>query len=363
MSNATIKPATGKQLRYLRTLAQRTGTTFTPPRTSTDASREINRMRRLDRLPVQPGEGDGREGRYGTAPDDEPSREPESTTAHDCEPPRARVTGTVIATHEEDGTQRQLLTIPVGDERLLIDRALTAKDTRLLARLAADEPAGNARLIATMYLADPTRATCRRLTRADLGPAKPDAPQTAAVAWETPLVAGIGTTFRLERVKAGRIAQLRWFEIDTSTGECRTTSLRHVVGTLESYEPGVAMTVAAITAHQDDPGCSVVVLRGELDRLTTSPIVLNRGLREQVQRAVEQNQQTMSEIALRCGRVRNDKRGRHIGETSWLARRIGVLPEAGQPRPTPWVHTDVLALIARDGLGITPSEAELPGSA
>jgi hypothetical protein len=51
-------------------------------------------------------------------------------------------------------------------------------------------------------------------------------------------------------------------------------------------------------------------------------------------------------------------RGRESGETSWLARRIGQLPEAGQPRPTPWVHNDVLALIARDGLGISPREVE-----
>ena len=67
----------------------------------------------------------------------------------------------------------------------------------------------------------------------------------------------------------------------------------------------------------------------------------------------------MSVIALRCGRIKRDPNGRESGETSWLARRIGVAPEAGAPRPTPWIHTDVLALIARDGLGIAPAEAEL----
>ena len=68
---------------------------------------------------------------------------------------------------------------------------------------------------------------------------------------------------------------------------------------------------------------------------------------------------TMSVIAIRCGRIKRDPNGRESGETSWLARRIGVAPEAGAPRPTPWIHTDVLALIARDGLGIAPAEAEL----
>jgi hypothetical protein len=51
-----------------------------------------------------------------------------------------------------------------------------------------------------------------------------------------------------------------------------------------------------------------------------------------------------------------DKRGNESGETSWLARRIGQLPEAGNPHPTPWIHSD--ALIARDGLSITPREVE-----
>jgi hypothetical protein len=39
-----MKP-TDKQLSYLRALALRAGQTFTPPKTRTDASREINRLR------------------------------------------------------------------------------------------------------------------------------------------------------------------------------------------------------------------------------------------------------------------------------------------------------------------------------
>jgi hypothetical protein len=90
-----------------------------------------------------------------------------------------------------------------------------------------------------------------------------------------------------------------------------------------------------------------------------SPIVLNRALREAVLRAVETERLSMSEIAIRCGRVKRDRRGNEAGETSWLARRVGLLPEGGASAPTPWIHTDVLALIARRGLAISPREIEL----
>jgi hypothetical protein len=40
------KPPTAKQLAYLRALAERTGQTFTRPRTSSEASREIQRLKK-----------------------------------------------------------------------------------------------------------------------------------------------------------------------------------------------------------------------------------------------------------------------------------------------------------------------------
>jgi len=40
-STRTRRSPTPKQLRYLRVLAEQTGTTFTPPTTSTQASREL----------------------------------------------------------------------------------------------------------------------------------------------------------------------------------------------------------------------------------------------------------------------------------------------------------------------------------
>ena len=42
----TATKPTAKQLRYLRVLAEQTGTSFTPPRTRAQASREIERLRR-----------------------------------------------------------------------------------------------------------------------------------------------------------------------------------------------------------------------------------------------------------------------------------------------------------------------------
>ena len=47
MSPSTTKSPTTKQLAFLKALADRTATTFTYPRTSVEASREINRLRKL----------------------------------------------------------------------------------------------------------------------------------------------------------------------------------------------------------------------------------------------------------------------------------------------------------------------------
>ena len=87
--------------------------------------------------------------------------------------------------------------------------------------------------------------------------------------------------------------------------------------------------------------------------MLASPIVLNRALREVVLERVERGELSMSEIATRCGRVKHDSNGNESGETSWLGRRLGLLPEGGKSSPTPWIHSDVLALIARSRPGDT----------
>jgi hypothetical protein len=136
-------------------------------------------------------------------------------------------------------------------------------------------------------------------------------------------------------------------------------STREVVAALESYEPIRAITTGALARARCEHELSTAVLRAELTRVQLSPIVLNRGLREATVARIEREGLSLSEIATRCGRVKHDAAGNQSGETSWLARRLGLLPEGGRDAPTPWIHSDVLALIARRGLGISPREVEV----
>ena len=135
--------------------------------------------------------------------------------------------------------------------------------------------------------------------------------------------------------------------------------MRDAIAALESYEPVRTLTLRALAQARAVRAVSTAVLQAELARVQRSPIVLNRGLREAVLSRIATEGLSMSEIALRCGRVKADARGGTSGETSWLARRLGLVPEGGKGRPTPWIHSDVLALIARRGLGVSPREVEL----
>jgi hypothetical protein len=157
------------------------------------------------------------------------------------------------------------------------------------------------------------------------------------------------------------IPELRWLRLPPPgcLGPVEPVSLRDVVGAIEDYEPARTLTAAAVARHDADRACSIAALRSELHRVGASRIVLNRRLRECVVDALAREQLSMSEIAARCGRVKRDRRGNVSGETSWLARRLGLLPEGGERIPTPWIHSDVLALIARRGLGLSPREVEL----
>ena len=51
---------TARQQRYLRSLAQKTGTSFIPPATKTQASREIKRLKKLAASPRHEREGEQR---------------------------------------------------------------------------------------------------------------------------------------------------------------------------------------------------------------------------------------------------------------------------------------------------------------
>lgn len=257
------------------------------------------------------------------------------------------------------GAMREIVALSgVEGSTLLVDRiARNRGDARLIAQLDRDEPDGNAHLIARMYLADPSRGRCRRLTAPDLRRA-PARSEPSRGEQPAELRTRDGAIFRIECVAGCKGSQLRWTRTGAD-GERRPVSVRHVVGTLEAYEPALILTRRAIEDARDALGPRTDRLRGEMERLSTSRIVLNRGLREAVLAQIGSGQLTFSEIAARCGRVKLDHRGKSSGETSWLARRIGLRPDGSTGLPTPWVRSEVLALIARQGLGVCPHEVEL----
>ena len=178
---------------------------------------------------------------------------------------------------------------------------------------------------------------------------------------QCPLRDARGRLFLLREV-AGRdsVSELRWGRSadPDPRGAVDTIALRDVVAALEDYEPARMMTAVALRADRHARHVSTRRLGEEARRLQRSPIVLNRRLREAVQAKVASGV-SMSEIAMRCGRYKRDRHGNRSGETTWLARRTGQIPEGGHAAPTPWVHTDTLALIAREGLGLSPYEVEL----
>jgi hypothetical protein len=279
-----------------------------------------------------------------------------------------------LARHTDHaGRLREVLALPGhGGSVLVIDRdAATWGDRRLVAHLAADEPLENAHLVCRHYLRDPRPHRCRRLAPEDLLTAPfPEAclPRESGERDPLPPSATVelcdrhGCVHRLEPLATGlSIPELRWCRLRAGGGgDPRPESVRDAVACIEDYEPVRALTLRALARHRNDAVVSVAMLRSELQRLDASRIVLNRGLRRAVLHAVCTRGLSLSEIAHRCGRVKRDGNGKCSGETSWLSRRVGIAPEGGgDGEPTPWIHSEVLAVIARDGLGISPREVEL----
>lgn len=284
------------------------------------------------------------------------------------EAPRTLSLGKYVApdtAHERDVVRIQR---PDGSA-LVVDYELgTLADGRLVARLAPDEPPENAQIVCDLYLADDARrGRCRTVTREDFDATRHVTPPPGSAHVQNAascLQDAAGHVYRIcelplagAPLRDGR-REVRWTRsvLPRRDDGCEAVTLRDVVAGLEAYEPARTLTHHAL-AHSAD--CvSTRRLREETDRLADSAIVLNRGLREAVQREVRLGVVTMSEIALRCDREKHESTG-SAGDTSWLARRIGQMPEGGAEHPCPWIHIDVLALIARDGLGISPLEVEL----
>jgi hypothetical protein len=270
---------------------------------------------------------------------------------------------------DAQGRLRQVVALPgAGGSVLVVDRdATTLCDRLLVAHLAPEEPPENAALVCEHYLRDTDGHWCRCVTAEDLetvpfAGAEEQEPEPGASISARALIDKRARTYRLEPCSTGMsIPELRWCRRSAGVQGAlsEVVSMRETIASLESYEPVRTLTDRALALHRDDPAISVTTIRSERARMETTPIVLNRGLRRAALATAAAQDLSMSEIALRCGRVKHDARGRESGETSWLARRLGLAPEGSGSTPSPWIHTDVLALIARHGLGISPREAEL----
>ena len=265
------------------------------------------------------------------------------------------------AYRDPHGRRREIVARPGAHGSLLVidEDAETLGERRLVAHLPCDEPAANALLVCRLYLAEPAGRFARAVVDEDwrrAAGARPPEP-TPEPAGRPTLLDARGRAYRLApRPDPYGRTELRWTATDASGETTRTVGLREVVGALEAYQPACALTEQALR-HPPDPLVSTLTLAGQLERLRRSPTVLNRPLREAVRRAVADGL-SLSEIAARCGRAKSRATGARVGDTSWLSRRIGLLPEAGQTEPSPWIHADVLAVIARDGLGLAPRQVE-----
>ncbi len=272
----------------------------------------------------------------------------------------------LLATFSDSrGGVREVLARPGAFGALVVIDRDTARrgDSVLVAQLFPEEPTGNADLICALYVADcrAREVRCARHTAehslAAPGDEQSEHPDAGGASEEITDAAGNGYRLELSRSRM-TIPELRWLRAPGG-GCCRdAVSVRDVVAAIESYEPVLTLTMRALAVRRDDGVLSTSVLRAELARVLESPIILNRRLRELVSERVGGPALSMSEIAIRCGRTKRDRNGNESGDTSWLARRVGLLPDAGQLAPTPWIHTDVLALIARRGLAVSPREVE-----
>lgn len=296
------------------------------------------------------------------------TRDPQSTSSDRT----GRALGRYI---DSAGHLREIVARPAAAGSVLVvdGDAVTGADGRLVAHLGSEEPAANAALMCDLYLAGGADGSCRPLTAADLAaPPYVDEEHTDS-SNNKGRVDEIDSpdrviderhewAYRVKPVPAcGSIPEMRWQQSPAQDDgrPARVLSLRAVIASLESYEPALSMTLEVLACHKDDPDISVSKLRTEKQRICASRIVLNRSLREAVLDITKASDLSMSEIAIRCGRVKRDARGNVSGETSWLSRRLGLAPEGGKSHPTPWIHSDVLALIARRGLDISPREVEL----
>ncbi len=205
-------------------------------------------------------------------------------------PRGARVTRLLGRYTDQRGSRREVVARRgAAGTTLVVDHDCAHGDARLVAHLAADEPAGNAALVCARYMADTARrGRCRRLSAEDariVPLADSQEGETAAglPADRTLLHDESGSSYQLELLDTGMsIPELRWSRsrVGVAGAECVPVSVRGTIAALESYEPVRALTLRALSLHGRGGQVSTTVLRAELARVQGSPIVLNRRLRE-----------------------------------------------------------------------------------
>ena len=263
---------------------------------------------------------------------------------------------------DREGRDRALIARPgVGGSVLVIDQdADTLTDRRLVAHLAADEPAVNAQVVAELYLADDEGRVARALHDRDWvtlpdGRELPEEPEPPAPG---ELRDARGRRYRLAAVDAPPPRPPDALGAPQRSPARRAGGAAHGhrrPGGLRARPRADPRRAAAGRPPARAPrcwpascGCSNAARWCSTARCA-----------KHVHRRVRSGELSLSCIAGRCGRGKRRATGLRIGDTTWLQRRLGVLPENGCSEPTPWIHTDVLALIARDGLGVEPREVEL----
>jgi hypothetical protein len=262
----------------------------------------------------------------------------------------SRSTVTSLGGYAQADLWREIVAFGRDDRTtLVVDRiAETHEDPRLLGELFPEETLKSARQLAREYLTrPPAQRRCCPYTAAPQQAARRRLPRR--------LVDAEGNVYRIQRVLRADDwgADLRWVRVASGAREPEPLTLREVLAALEDYEPALAMSEHAIAAH---PNRGLARLRRELASARNSPTVLNRRLREAVQAEVARGT-SLAEIAKRCGHLTRTATGAHIGDTAWLARRVGLANEHNGT-PQRWIEPQVLAQIAH-ALSLAPAEVEL----
>ena len=229
-------------------------------------------------------------------------------------------------TERDTEARREIAHLPIADGSVLVVDRLsgTHGDARLLARLAADEPDENAQILCALYLEDESRGRCRPVTAADLD---------AAPTTETPDACAVrelrdddGILYRVQTVAMDRrFPELRWTRsiLALPAERFETVRLREVIARFEDYEPARSITAHALATHRSDrtsqPAAWRPSSRGSLRARSSSTVGYAKPSSHVSPGAIDDERDRHSLRPRQAGPSRQTS-----GETSWLARRIGL---------------------------------------